>query len=277
MGATSAIEAGRTITWDENASSGKPDSDRFNKTRASMHDRRRWSLDDQHVGSTAWLQRISKNQKDLETIDMLPIGVDGQFDPEQMKRDVAKLNRRLKRIDRFLINPRTRFMQYWDFGATHSNAASVAHYDPATAARSLPMRSNRRPYSSCFLAARTVVLFAMSFTSTVTPYEVCLLWSEETFGALFYMNIVINLVFIVDTAFQFFLPFQLPLKVRLFLSCTPFAPCSPLQMVISFPPLSDGWRHHQEPQEDRRKLFEDLVPHRFRQHFVRATLTQPRP
>ena len=43
---------------------------------------------------------------------MLPIGVDGQFDPKQMKCDVAKLNRRLKRIDCFLINPRTKLMQY---------------------------------------------------------------------------------------------------------------------------------------------------------------------
>ena len=120
----------------QRAASSKLDSDRFNKTRASMHDRRRWSLDAEHVGSTAWLQRLSTHQKDLETIDMLPIGVDGQFDPKQMKCDVAKLNRRLKRIDCFLINPRTKLMQYWDFGAMHSNAAAVAHDAAVAATRS---------------------------------------------------------------------------------------------------------------------------------------------
>ena len=73
----------------------------------------------------------------------------------------------------WLINPSSAAMQYWDF----------------------------------------VVLFAMAFTCTITPYEVCMLWQDQGFDTLFYINIVINLIFVVDTTFQFFLPYKLPLKV----------------------------------------------------------------
>jgi hypothetical protein len=57
-----------------------------------------------------------------------------------------------------------------------------------------------------------VVLFAMLFTSTLTPYEVCLMWEETKIDGLFWVNLIVNLVFIVDTGFQFFLPYTLSLK-----------------------------------------------------------------
>jgi hypothetical protein len=53
-----------------------------------------------------------------------------------------------------------------------------------------------------------VILVAMLFTSTVTPYEVCLLWGEPAFDALFYINLLVNTIFVVDTTMQFFLPYK---------------------------------------------------------------------
>ena len=91
---------------------------------------------------------MATDVRDLEMVDMLPIGPAGMFDPDIMKRDVALLQKRLKSMNRWLINPRSRYAQYWDF----------------------------------------VVLFAMLFTSSVTPYEVCLLWSDPEFDALFYIK-----------------------------------------------------------------------------------------
>jgi len=124
------------------------------------------------IGSEEWLNRLSRNQEALKHVDMLPIAAEGQFDPETMKRDVYILKARLKRMGRFLVNPRAKVMQYWDF----------------------------------------VILFAMIFTCTVTPYEVCLLWEDQGFGGLFYANIFINVLFIADTVLQFFLPFNVSLK-----------------------------------------------------------------
>ena len=38
--------------------------------------------------------------------------------------------------------------------------------------------------------------------------QVCLIWDVEKFGPLFYVNLVINLIFVNDTIMQFFLPYR---------------------------------------------------------------------
>ena len=105
-----------------------------------------------------------------------------ELDPIQMSKDVDLLKARLQKHDRGLLNPRGKLMQYWDF----------------------------------------FTLSALFFTSTVTPYEVAFLWEEPKFfdppekiGAwmpLFVINILVNLVFMVDIVFNFFLPYKEPVK-----------------------------------------------------------------
>ena len=65
-------------------------------------------------------------------------------------------------------------------------------------------------------------LGALFFTSTVTPYEVCLMWEEVKFadpnwatppaGPLFVINWFVNLIFMVDIVFNFFLPYKESIK-----------------------------------------------------------------
>ena len=55
----------------------------------------------QDVGSEAWLSRITTNKATMDTMNMLPVAGEGQFDPEVMKRDVGSLYKRLKRMDRY--------------------------------------------------------------------------------------------------------------------------------------------------------------------------------
>ena len=57
------------------------------------------------------------------------------LNPEQIRKDALRLAARLKRSGRCLLNPTSKFMQYWDFAT----------------------------------------LSALFFTSTITPYEVCML------------------------------------------------------------------------------------------------------
>ena len=49
---------------------------RMSQTRPSMD-----------VGSEAWLNRITTNKANMDSINMLPVAGQGQFDPEVMKRD----------------------------------------------------------------------------------------------------------------------------------------------------------------------------------------------
>ncbi|KAJ1451104.1 hypothetical protein M885DRAFT_530571 [Pelagophyceae sp. CCMP2097] len=54
--------------------------------------------------------------------------------------------------------------------------------------------------------------FAVLFTAVVTPFEVAFLQGPTRLGALFAVNQVINVIFIVDVVLQFFLHYQLPKK-----------------------------------------------------------------
>lgn len=101
-------------------------------------------------------------------------------DKDTLAKDVKHLQHRLHRNNRLLLNPRSVLMQYWDF---------------------------------CTLSA-------LFFTATVTPYEVCMLWEEPKFAQgvtawatpLFLFNWVVNVIFMVDICFNFFLPFKEPIK-----------------------------------------------------------------
>jgi hypothetical protein len=98
----------------------------------------------------------------------------GLPDAETLRRDAQTLNSRLRAMNLMLLNPRSKFMQYWDL----------------------------------------VTLIALLFTATITPYEVCMLWDEPKFAdgswasPLFFINWLVNLVFIADIIFNFFLPYR---------------------------------------------------------------------
>jgi len=102
------------------------------------------------------------------------------LDPAVLKRDVNILHERLSKIGRGLLNPRSQMMQYWDFAT----------------------------------------LSALFFTATVTPYEVCMMWEEQSFETLiesgmlplFIANWIVNSIFIVDMGFNFFLPYKESIK-----------------------------------------------------------------
>lgn len=103
-----------------------------------------------------------------------------ELDPNVLKRDVGILHDRLSRMGRGLLNPRSKMMQYWDFAT----------------------------------------LSALFFTATVTPFEVCMMWEEQSFDTLissgglplFIVNWIVNGIFIVDMGFNFFLPYKESVK-----------------------------------------------------------------
>ena len=105
-----------------------------------------------------------------------------ELDPIVMAQDVEILKGRLRSMGRGLLDPRSKLMQYWDF----------------------------------------FTLSALFFTSTITPYEVCLMWEETKFadpnwatppnGPLFVINWIVNLIFMIDICFNFFLPYKESIK-----------------------------------------------------------------
>ena len=103
----------------------------------------------------------------------------GLPDKLTMQGDVERLNNRLRRMNAGLLNPRGKIMQYWDF----------------------------------------FTLSALFYTATVTPYEVCMMWAEPKFynptstwlTPLFIVNWFVNVVFMVDICFNFFLPYREPI------------------------------------------------------------------
>jgi len=86
--------------------------------------------------------------------------------PDELKADVMKLNRRIKSMNKFLLDPKSKFMQYWDF----------------------------------------FTLSALAFTLIVTPFEVALLPTK--LDALFFINWLVNIVFITDMVVNFILPYK---------------------------------------------------------------------
>ena len=94
--------------------------------------------------------------------------ISGLPDTSTMRKDVKRLNRRLRRGTACLLNPRSNMMQRWDF---------------------------------CTLSA-------LFFTATVTPYEVCMMWGDTKQDTLFYVNQFVNGIFVVDIIFNFLLPYR---------------------------------------------------------------------
>ena len=101
-----------------------------------------------------------------------------ELDPVVMSQDVEILKGRLRSMNKGLIDPRSKMMTYWDF----------------------------------------FTLSALLFTSTVTPFEVCLIWEEKKFwepdwfNALFVINWIVNIIFMIDICFNFFLPYKESIK-----------------------------------------------------------------
>lgn len=93
-------------------------------------------------------------------------------DAQTLREDVGILNKRLSSMNAFLLSPTSKMMQYWDFAT----------------------------------------LSALAFTATVTPYEVCMMVGESTIDPLFAINQFINVIFIIDIGFNFFLPFREPIS-----------------------------------------------------------------
>jgi len=100
----------------------------------------------------------------------------GKLDGALMKRDSDLLAARIAKMDKGLLKPGGQLMTYWDF----------------------------------------FTLSALFFTATITPYEVCLMWESPAWSdgvaawltPLFVVNICVNLIFMVDIVFNFFLPYK---------------------------------------------------------------------
>ena len=86
---------------------------------------------------------------------------------QTFQTDCEHLRKRVRRTRRGLINPRSRYVQYWDL----------------------------------------TTAMALAFTATITPFEVCL-GLETALNPLFFINLVVNLIFILDIVAQFFLPYR---------------------------------------------------------------------
>lgn len=97
-------------------------------------------------------------------------------DASTLRFDVEALQLRLRTMNRMLLNPLSPRMQRWDM----------------------------------------CTLTALAFTATVTPYEVCFIWKEAKFydpidewaTPLFFINWIVNIIFMVDIVFNFFLPYK---------------------------------------------------------------------
>eukprot|EP00966_Prymnesium_polylepis_P194338 4505110-Prymnesium_polylepis.1 len=116
------------------------------------------------------IKRMSANMDDSLFLTLAEIGGGkaSKLNKEAVQRDAGILNKRLKRINRMLLDPNSKKMQYWDF----------------------------------------VTIFALFFTAILTPYEVCMLWAPTEVDALFIVNYFVNSIFMFDTLSNFFLPFR---------------------------------------------------------------------
>ena len=95
--------------------------------------------------------------------------IHSEVDPLGFRDEAERLRYRLYKANRFLINPNTRQMQYWDI----------------------------------------LMLGLLLYTATVTPYEVCMMWDTKLFGSpLYVINWIVNALFIVDMVMNFFIPYR---------------------------------------------------------------------
>lgn len=105
--------------------------------------RRRNSCDPSVQGSSAWLHKLSKelNQADMT---MIPNANVLALDPEVLKRDVFRLQQRLNKMQKFLLNPHSRRMQvcarhrvsrhWWTYwAASPAPIAHILHLSPPCA------------------------------------------------------------------------------------------------------------------------------------------------
>ena len=46
------------------------------------------------------------------------------------------------------------------------------------------------------------------YTAIVAPYEVCMMWEDNGYDGLYFLNNVVNFFFAVDIVINFFMPFR---------------------------------------------------------------------
>ena len=92
-----------------------------------------------------------------------------------------------------------------------------------------------------------MTLPALLFTATVTPYEVCILWSDTEVDVMFVINWLVNAVFIIDIGINFFLAYKAPLsegavtvKDNRRIACNYLKVLAPRCQLLSSQPLQDA-------------------------------------
>lgn len=94
--------------------------------------------------------------------------IDTKVDPLGFSETVTRLRARIRRSNYMLLVPGSKWMQYWDM----------------------------------------YMLFLLFYTATLTPYEVCMMWEPTSINALYGLNLFVNISFMVDLIFNFFLPYR---------------------------------------------------------------------
>ena len=158
-----------------------------------------------------------------------------QVDPLGFSETTKRLRMRLKKSNRMLLDPSSRKLQYWDM----------------------------------------YMLLLLVYTMTVTPYEVCMMWEPTTVNALYVVNWFVNISFVLDIIFNFFLPYRLVRR----LASTRCLPTRAARILLILVPLTRALhasrdvtaaggrrprRLRQEPSCNRQQLSYWLVCRRFR-------------
>jgi len=94
--------------------------------------------------------------------------IDDKVDPLGFREEAEKLRRRLRKSNRMLLNPNSRRIQQWDL----------------------------------------VMICLLLYTAIVAPYEVCMMWEDNGYDGLYFLNNVVSLCFAVDIVLNFFMPFR---------------------------------------------------------------------
>ena len=152
----------------------------------------------------------SDHRKKMDSLDAAVLAEDG-----------ARLAKRLRRLNRCLINPRWKAMQYWDF---------VTIFGLLFTMFVTPYEVRRRRLVVVVVVVAVVVSSSSSSSSSSSPSfllswgdaprsklhhsvrQVSMLWGEGGIDALFGLNQLISIIFIIDMVINFFLPFREPLS-----------------------------------------------------------------
>ena len=111
-----------------------------------------------------------------------------------MKADVHRLNKRIRNMNRFLLDPKSTFMQIWDFFTLSALffTLTVTPFEACAPHRTAALSPPTTP--ACTHSRRRVRV------------QVALL--ETKFDTLFFINWFVNLIFICDMVINFNLPYK---------------------------------------------------------------------